>query len=172
MWKSEQQSSIQSSARHVEPCVKSGRPLPKAKYYPVTDSAKYCEGKVKRTPGGEWKRTWNPVFTNCGSESDRVLFVERSGELSYVARLSSSGTEPKRERVLKGRHSHMRKARNRVTYPWPGWRNRKRFWRTGTTSVEKGGYELWIAEKFQSNPEIAGSPRNSFRASLYYNLRR
>ena len=34
------------------------------------------------------------------------------------------------------------------------------------TSVEKGGDELWIAEKFQSNPEIAGSPRNSFRASL------
>ena len=26
--------------------------------------------------------------------------------------------------------------------------------------------EVWIAEKFQSNPEIAGSLRNSFRASL------
>ena len=25
---------------------------------------------------------------------------------------------------------------------------------------------MWIAVKFQSNPEIAGSPRNSFRASL------
>ena len=25
---------------------------------------------------------------------------------------------------------------------------------------------MWIAEKFQSNPEIAGSPRNSFRTSL------
>ena len=25
---------------------------------------------------------------------------------------------------------------------------------------------MWIAEKFQSNPDIAGSPRNSFRASL------
>ena len=25
---------------------------------------------------------------------------------------------------------------------------------------------MWIAEKFQSNLEIAGSPRNSFRASL------
>ena len=25
---------------------------------------------------------------------------------------------------------------------------------------------MWIAEKCQSNPEIAGSPRNSFRASL------
>ena len=26
--------------------------------------------------------------------------------------------------------------------------------------------ELWLAEKFQSNSEIAGSLRNSFRASL------
>ena len=25
---------------------------------------------------------------------------------------------------------------------------------------------MWVGEKFQSNPEIAGSPRNSFRASL------
>ena len=25
---------------------------------------------------------------------------------------------------------------------------------------------MWVAEKFQTNPEIAGSPRNSFRASL------
>ena len=33
------------------------------------------------------------------------------------------------------------------------------------TSAEKGGDDLWIAEKFQSNPDIAGSPRNSFRAS-------
>ena len=33
-------------------------------------------------------------------------------------------------------------------------------------SVENGSDDLWIGEKFQSNPEIAGSPRNSFRASL------
>ena len=33
-------------------------------------------------------------------------------------------------------------------------------------SVEKGGDDLWVGEKFQSNSEIAGSPRNSFRASL------
>jgi hypothetical protein len=26
--------------------------------------------------------------------------------------------------------------------------------------------DLWLAEKFQSNSEIAGSPRNSFRASV------
>ena len=30
--------------------------------------------------------------------------------------------------------------------------------------------ELWLAEKFQSNPEIAGSLRNSFRASLDFDI--
>ena len=39
-------------------------------------------------------------------------------------------------------------------------------WRSEHISVENGCDELWIAEKFQSNSEIAGSPRNSFRASL------
>jgi len=33
-------------------------------------------------------------------------------------------------------------------------------------SVEKGWDELWIGVKCQSNSDIAGSPRNSFRASL------
>ena len=28
------------------------------------------------------------------------------------------------------------------------------------------GDEVWLAVKFQSNSEIAGSPRNSFRASV------
>ena len=32
---------------------KERRPLRKAKYSLVTDRDKYCEGKVKRTPGGE-----------------------------------------------------------------------------------------------------------------------
>ena len=39
-------------------------------------------------------------------------------------------------------------------------------WRTEPTIVEKLADDLWLAEKFQSNPEIAGSPRNSFRASV------
>ena len=39
-------------------------------------------------------------------------------------------------------------------------------WRTEPISVEKLPDEVWIAEKFQSNSEIAGSPRNSFRTSL------
>ena len=43
-------------------------------------------------------------------------------------------------------------------------------WRTEPTPVEKLADEVWIAEKFQSNPDIAGSPRNSLRASLVERL--
>jgi hypothetical protein len=39
-------------------------------------------------------------------------------------------------------------------------------WRPELTSVAKLGDELWIGVKCQSNVEIAGSPRNSSRASL------
>ena len=72
-------------------------------WWPIVEQ--YREGKVKRTPGGEWKRTWNLVLTNSRRAlmPDGVLFVERSGELLYMARLSASGTEPQRERVLIGR---------------------------------------------------------------------
>ena len=38
--------------------------------------------------------------------------------------------------------------------------------RAGLIVVEKARDELWIAEKFQSNSDIAGSLRNSFRASV------
>ena len=39
-------------------------------------------------------------------------------------------------------------------------------------TVEKVWDELWVGEKFQSNSDIAGSPRNSFRASLKLIYRR
>ena len=35
-----------------------------------------------------------------------------------------------------------------------------------THFCEKGGDDLRIAEKFQSNSDIAGSPRNRFRPSV------
>ena len=46
---------------------------------------------------------------------------------------------------------------------------------TGTLTKAMDGLtgdDLWIAEKFQSNSEIAGSPRNSFRASVVLVYRR
>ena len=38
-------------------------------------------------------------------------------------------------------------------------------WRTEPTDVEKSADELLLAEKFQSNSELAGSPRNALRRS-------
>ena len=38
-----------------------------------------------------------------GLKRDFVLFVERTGELRYVARLSAKGVKPKRKRVRIGR---------------------------------------------------------------------
>ncbi len=38
--------------------------------------------------------------------------------------------------------------------------------RTEPTAVEKYADDLWLEEKFITKPEIAGSPRNSFRASV------
>jgi hypothetical protein len=43
-------------------------------------------------------------------------------------------------------------------------------WKPEPVSVEKGLDDLWIGVKFQSNTEIAGSPRNSFRASVAVRL--
>ena len=62
--KDERSDSIQSTAGHVKSGGKPGGPPSKPKYYPMTDSEEYCEGKVKRTPGGEWKRTWNRKLTS------------------------------------------------------------------------------------------------------------
>ena len=53
MRKAETASRIQSTAGHEESGGKLGGPPSKPKYSLVTDSVKYCEGKVKRTPGGE-----------------------------------------------------------------------------------------------------------------------
>ena len=39
-------------------------------------------------------------------------------------------------------------------------------WRPEPVVVEKTLDELWIGVKSQSNLEIAGSPRNSFRTSV------
>ena len=39
-------------------------------------------------------------------------------------------------------------------------------WRTEPGEVKNSLDEVWVGVKGQSNLEIAGSPRNSFRASL------
>ena len=43
-------------------------------------------------------------------------------------------------------------------------------WRTEPGSVEKDLDDLWLGVKFQSNSEIAGSPRNISRDSVVIKL--
>ena len=80
--------------------------------WPIVE--KYREGKVKRTPGGEWNRIWNWMLTSKGSASDLVLFVERANELWYVARLRcwSTGAVEK---------SSLNRARVTCCRPETGW---------------------------------------------------
>ena len=57
-----------------------------------------------------------------------------------------------------------------MIYPWAGWNGGNTPRRSEHTPVEIVGDDLWIGEKFQPNLDIAGSPRNSFRASLYLKI--
>ena len=54
-------SSIPSSTGHVKSRVNQPRPRGKAKYSCVTDSEKYREGKVKRTPDRGVKKNMKPL---------------------------------------------------------------------------------------------------------------
>ena len=79
------------------------------------------------------------MLTSSGStigKCDHVLFVDRASELRYASRLSDWSSDVCSSDLPN--HTH----------------------------VEKCGDDLCVAEKFQSSSEIAGSPRNSFRASL------
>ena len=55
---------IRSTSGHEKSGRKKWGPSQKAKYDHVTDREEYREGKVKRTPGGEWNRTWNRELTS------------------------------------------------------------------------------------------------------------
>ena len=148
--------------------MKKWGPPHKAKYYLVTDSEAVPWGKGEKNPGRGVKENLKPyvykqtkhVKVRCRTFCRTVRRVADTGKVKHL-RCGAEGI-PSLNRAL----SQYTQTRNRVIYPCPGWSCRKRQWRTEATSVEKGGHEVWIGEKFQSNPEIAGSPRNSFRASL------
>ena len=167
-------SRIQSTAGHEESRGKSGGPPSKPKYYLMTDRGAVPWGKGEKDPGRGVKENLKPCAykhiepvkgwygTFCRTVRRAIVRCElkvlRTGG---VARAS-----------LNRAFSSVQWARNRVTYPWSGWSESKISWRAEPTSVEKAADELWVAEKFQSNSEIAGSPRNSFRASVSLDYRR
>ena len=59
------------------------------------------------------------MFTSTQStlKCDVVLFVERSGEFMYAARLRYRSTEAEGKPSVKSALSCMHETRNRVTYP-------------------------------------------------------
>ena len=67
----------------------------------------YREGKVKRTPGGEWNRTWNREPTSNGSPTNRVTVCLLKNEPATYRhwRVKPKMAEPQRKRVLIGRLS-------------------------------------------------------------------
>ena len=74
--------------------------------------------------------------------------------------------EPKGNQVRKVRQVSGYRPETEVIYPCPGgnWDNTQ--WTSELMNLEKFLDEVWIGVKGQSNSVIAGSPRNSFRASL------
>ena len=56
-----------SRTGHEKPCLNPGRPRSKAQYVLRSIVNQYREGKAKRTPEGEWNRTWNCVLTRSRS---------------------------------------------------------------------------------------------------------
>ena len=152
----------------MEPGGKQGGPPSKPKYYLMTDSGAVPWGKGEKNPGRGVKQNLKSyVYKQSKHVKVRWRTFCRTVRRVYVCSKDKwLSHEPEVKTSLNRAHSCIYMTRNRVTYPWTGWSESKISWRTEPTYVEKCGDELWVAEKFQSNSDIAGSPRNSFRASL------
>ena len=73
-----------STTGHVKSCGKLGGPPSNAKYFWLPIVNKYCEGKVKSTPRGEWNRPETVDLQAVGASTcggDRVPIEEWAGEL-------------------------------------------------------------------------------------------
>jgi len=85
--------------------------------------------------------------------------VHIPGMLKYLAKAE-------RKRVLKGRKfkkSLLYVTRNQVIYPWADWIIGNTILKIEPTPVAKGGDDLWVGVKGESNLDIAGSPRKLLR---------
>ncbi len=83
---------ISSRSGHVKPWLNLGGPPSKAKYITWSIVNKYREGKVKRTPGGEWNRSWNCVLTRSrsGFIPWRRAFCRTIQRVNFIRKVKSS----------------------------------------------------------------------------------
>ena len=105
-----------------------------------------CAFKLQEPPG----------VTACLLHNESASHPARRGEADGRAEAKASA---------KSASSRAGWTRSRVIYPWPGRTPGNTGRRAAPVPVEKGSDELRMGAKDQSNPVIAGSLRNSFRAS-------
>ncbi len=89
-----------------------------------------------------------------------------SRRVTISSKVKFKRTKPKGNRVRIARIVAGRRPETEVIYAWPGGSRGNTLWTPEPVPLEKGLGELCIGVKGQSNSVIAGSPRNSFRASL------
>jgi len=136
-----------------------------------SDSEQVPRGKDEKNPGEGSEIEPEIVLPTkrvkvADSATNTVPIEEWAGEYVPSVKVKSFRLEAKGKPSLKRRkHDRRNLTRNRVIYPWPGWTRCKRRGRPEPVSAAKGWDELWLGVICQSNSEIAGSPRNSFRAS-------
>ena len=134
----------------------------------------YREGKVKRTPSRGVKET--PASRGIPSvvlsrpperAVEGTAYLLYHGSASPPAQRASAGRcrRSSRESGLHRPRAHRCAGgtRNRVLESWAGRRGGTTSWRTAPTSVAKGGEDLGLGVKGQSNSEIAGFPRKLWR---------
>ena len=138
-----------------------------------------------RIPEGKWNRTWNLYLSNSGrlfsicdlicvwKINDRVPVEEWAGDFSIRSLIDkiSFGSYSESKSEIGFICSFHLKTRTRVIYSQIGWNTGNTVWRSAPTSLETLADNLWIVVKCQSNPELAGSPRNTLRRSVWCSSR-
>ena len=118
----------------------------KAKYFSRPIVNQYREGKVKRTPEGEWNRP----ETVCLQVVEEVLAPRRraywrmSQRVYLCCRLRRYALESQGNRVWIGRNICSKdKTRNKVSLPWAGWSPPTSGWRPEPLRRSTRSDDLW-----------------------------
>ena len=150
--------------------AEAGRTTAQGARHDATDSVPVPRGKGEKHPGeGGERGPESPRRRTVGAglrAGDGVLFVERAGELRLGGEAKGATPGAAAKASPKRAPSRREQTRNRVSYPSPGGRRGNARWTAAPSCVAKRPDERWVGVKCQSNPEIAGSPRNALRCSL------
>ena len=156
-----------SNIGHVKSGMNQGRPRSKTKYFCTPIAHSTARERWKEPLIGEWNRFWNPWLTREWEHScDRVPIDEWASESLVIARLRQLKVGAVAKASLNRALSCYQWTRSVMSYIWAGWWFEKSFRRSERVGAAKPSDDPCVGVKSLSNNVIAGSPRNSFRASL------